>query len=252
MASATGVPETVPRQPGYGEDEPLLGRAGDASLQEGKPLYWNLIIGTAVIAQGGVILLTALVWASVFLHPLSLFSAHPLLNSSAILLVTEGVLILQPTHTAAQKRTGTIIHFALNQLSLDALIAAFVIIEYNKFDHNAPHFTSVHGKLGLITYILLAIQALVGFTQYFVPQLYGSIDNAKSLYKWHRVSGYVILTLMLATVAAATQTETGASFLKLRLWAVLVSAALILIGLIPRIKKQKFGLGPRQSGAFGQ
>lgn len=33
------------RVPGTGEDEPLLGRAGDASQQDGKPLYHNFIIG---------------------------------------------------------------------------------------------------------------------------------------------------------------------------------------------------------------
>lgn len=32
--------------PGMGEQEPLLGRAGDASQQAGKPIYHNLIIGT--------------------------------------------------------------------------------------------------------------------------------------------------------------------------------------------------------------
>lgn len=48
MASATGTPETAAtsHEPGYGEDEPLLGRAGDASQQEGRPLYQNLILGT--------------------------------------------------------------------------------------------------------------------------------------------------------------------------------------------------------------
>lgn len=30
---------------GRGEEEPLLGRAGDASLEEGKPLYHNFLIG---------------------------------------------------------------------------------------------------------------------------------------------------------------------------------------------------------------
>lgn len=30
---------------GVGEQEPLLGRTGDASLPEGKPLYENLVIG---------------------------------------------------------------------------------------------------------------------------------------------------------------------------------------------------------------
>lgn len=33
------------RVPGMGEDEPLLGRAGDASQQDGKPLYHNFVVG---------------------------------------------------------------------------------------------------------------------------------------------------------------------------------------------------------------
>jgi hypothetical protein len=133
------------------------------------------------------------------------------------------------------------------------MIAAFVIIEYNKFNHNAAHFDSIHGKLGLTTYSLLFIQSLVGFTQYFVPRLYGGIDNAKAIYKWHRMSGYVILVMMLATASAATKTYTGMVTLDIKLWAVLVSSVLILIGVLPRIKKQKFGLAPKlNSGAFGQ
>ena len=51
MASATGIPNgAVPREQieGVGEDEPLLGRAGDASQQEGRPLYYNLVIGNTV------------------------------------------------------------------------------------------------------------------------------------------------------------------------------------------------------------
>lgn len=45
MASATGIPENVNSTFGHGEDEPLLGRAGDASLEEGQPLYYNFWIG---------------------------------------------------------------------------------------------------------------------------------------------------------------------------------------------------------------
>ena len=44
MASATGIPEEPPRE-GRGEDEPLLGRAGDASQQEGKGIQFNFFIG---------------------------------------------------------------------------------------------------------------------------------------------------------------------------------------------------------------
>jgi len=253
MASVTGIPERIPAEAevnGHdrpmeevGDDEPLLGRRGDASQPEGRPLYYNSIIGTGVVAQVGIILLVASVWASVFLNDLILFSAHPLLNSAGLLFLTQGILILQPTHTATQKRQGTIAHFTLNNLAIDSLIAGLVVIEYNKIAHKGTHFVSAHAILGLITYISLLIQALVGFTAYFVPKLYGGVDQAKSLYKWHRISGYIILVLLLATVAAATQTDYNKDVLDIKLWAALISGGLVLVGVLPRIKKQKLGLG---------
>jgi hypothetical protein len=45
MASGTGTSEANTAIDGVGEDEPLLGRPGDASQQEGFPLFYNLIIG---------------------------------------------------------------------------------------------------------------------------------------------------------------------------------------------------------------
>lgn len=45
MASATGMPERP--NDGRGEDEPLLGRAGDASQQEDQGLQFNFVIGNA-------------------------------------------------------------------------------------------------------------------------------------------------------------------------------------------------------------
>ncbi|RDW68337.1 hypothetical protein BP5796_08994 [Coleophoma crateriformis] len=256
MASATGIPENVQAaaQRGLGEEEPLLGRVGAASQEDGQPIYYNFIIGTAILAQAGILLLTALVWANVFLSPLMLFTAHPILNSSGLFLIAEGIIILQPTHTAEQKRHGTIAHATLNGLAAAALISGLVVIEVNKFAHNGIHFESPHAILGLTTYILLLIQSVVGFTQYFTPKLFGSVDKAKSIYKWHRLSGYIVLVLMLATVAAATQTTFNKNALHIRLWAVLISSVLVLLGIVPRIKKQKFGFGTKaqSSGAFGQ
>jgi hypothetical protein len=211
------------------------------------------VTGTAVIAQAGIILLTAVVWAAIFFSPLILFSAHPLLNISALLFLTQSIILLQPTHTPQQKRVGTLSHAALNSIALLALVAGLIVIEYNKISHAGTHFESPHAILGLITYIFLFIQSVVGFTQYFTPSLYGSEDNAKSIYKWHRLSGYLMLVLLLATVAAATQTDFNKNVLHIRLWAVLLTAVLVLVGIIPRIKKQKFGLvAPKPSGAFGQ
>ena len=40
--------EEARRLPGTSEEDPLLGSAGDASQQEGKPLYHNFFLGTPV------------------------------------------------------------------------------------------------------------------------------------------------------------------------------------------------------------
>jgi hypothetical protein len=45
MASSTGIPENINGTRGLSEEEPLLGQRGDASQQEGLPLYYNLWIG---------------------------------------------------------------------------------------------------------------------------------------------------------------------------------------------------------------
>jgi len=171
-----------------------------------------------------------------------LFSAHPLLNSAGILLTTQAILILQPTHSPSQKRTGTNIHSVLNGTSVLALLAGLIVIEYNKIAHSGTHFESPHAILGLITYIVFAVQAVVGITQYYFPNVYGSVDNAKAIYKYHRMSGYVLLVLSFCTVAAATQTDFNKTTLHIQLWAVIVASVIVLVGLLPRIRKGKFGL----------
>ena len=170
-----------------------------------------------------------------------LFSAHPLLNSAALVFFIQGVLVVQPTHTAKQKKEGTYAHAALNDVALLSALAGLVVIEYNKISHNGTHFESPHAILGLITYILVLIQAVVGITQYFVPALYGGVENAKKLYKYHRVGGYVILLAMLVTVALATQTDYNKNVLEIQLWAVVVGSLILLIGIVPRIRLNKFG-----------
>ena len=154
----------------------------------------------------------------------------------------QAILVLQPTHSSKQKKQGTTIHAAFNLTSILALLGGLIVIEYNKFAHKGEHFKSTHAILGLITYILFAVQALVGIAQYYTPNLLGGVDSAKAIYKYHRMSGYIILVLSLAAVAAATQTDFNNNVLHIKLWAVIVTSVLILAGMLPRIKKQKLGL----------
>ncbi|KAF2173888.1 hypothetical protein M409DRAFT_16156 [Zasmidium cellare ATCC 36951] len=233
--------EEEQRVPGTSEEEPLLGGRGDASLPEGKPLYYNFILGTGVIAQAGAWIIAAIVWGAVFSNDLMLFSAHPLLNSAAFLFFIQGILIVQPTHTRKQKKQGTYVHAALNDVALLSAIAGLVVIEYNKFDHGGIHFESPHAILGLVTYILVLLQAFVGVTQYFTPALYGGEENAKALYKYHRVWGYLTLLVMLATICAATYTTFNVNVLEIQLWAVVVASVVTLVGIVPRIRLSKLG-----------
>jgi uncharacterized integral membrane protein len=199
--------------------------------------------GTGVIAEAGAVLLLASVWAAIFLHgPLSLFSVHPLAQSFGLLVLIQGVLIVQPTHTAAQKKAGQKLHAGLNLLALASFIVGVVSIEVNKVRGNLAHFHSVHAYLGIIASILQIGQYLVGFTMYFVPQLYGGEDKAKKIWKYHRISGYVLLLLYMATVTSATQTDYNKGVLGLKLWAMIVIFVLVIVGIYPRIKKQKLGL----------
>lgn len=247
MASATGIPQVPPADDDVayeGEDreaEPLLGRRGDATQHEGQSFFKNPILGTAVLAQAGIIILVVLIWVSVFTKPLILFSGHPLAQSLGILTLVQSILSIQPTVTPDQKRIGQRVHASLNLIAFLFLTAGVIIIEYNKYP-NGVHFHSVHGYLGVITSIVLALQYLVGFTMWATPVLYGGVDNAKAIYKYHRWSGYFILVLLLATVAAATRTDYNLNVLKLKLWSTLLLAVLILAGVLPRVQKHKLGL----------
>lgn len=186
-----------------------------------------------------------MVWASVLSKPLILFSAHPLLQSLAVLTLAQSVLSLQPTHTAEQKRVGQRVHAILNLVAFLILVAGVTIIEYNKFANNGAHFHSVHGYLGVITSIVLLLQYGVGFTMWATPSLYGGVDNAKAVWKYHRWSGYTVFVLLLATVTSAVETDYNKNVLKIKLWAVLLLSIVTLVGIVPRIQKQKLGFrGP--------
>jgi len=243
MASATGVPgNRVAAGRGQSEEEPLLGGRGDASQVEGERLVGNLWIGTAPIAQAGIWILAGIVWGAILSKKLIFFSAHPLLNSAGFLLAIQAALILQPTHTPSQKRAGTLAHFAFHLVGTSALTAGLIIIEINKAGPGHEHFESPHARLGLLFYILVYIQSLVGFTQYFVPQLYGGVDNAKAIYKYHRVGGYIIAVLGLATICAASWTTYSLYVAHIQHWAVIVASVLVLVGVVPRIRLGKFGI----------
>lgn len=171
-----------------------------------------------------------------------LLTRYQLLNAAGILVLVQSILLLQPTSTQKQKVQGTYIHSGLNVIALGLLIAGLVVIEMNKASHPETRFQSTHGKVGLVVYILLGIQFIIGVAQFYTPNVFGSVDKAKSIYKYHRMSGYLIIVLATVTICLATQTGFNSNVLHIRLWATIVASVLLVVGLVPRIKKRKLGL----------
>ena len=164
-----------------------------------------------------------------------------MLNSTAILLSAQAILIVQPTHTAEQKKNGAFIHGLLNGTAALAFLAAFVIILYNKASHHGTHFESPHAIFGLITYISIFSVALFGSIMFYFPQVFGSITKAKSFYKFHRIFGYITLILQLVTVSLAVETDYNKTVLHIKLWTVILAGVIVILGVFPRIKKAKLG-----------
>lgn len=103
------------------------------------------------------------------------------------------------------------------------------------------HFHSVHGYMGVLTSVVLLVQYIFGFLMWGVPGVFGGVDNAKALWKYHRISGYLLFLLILATVISAVWTDFNVNVLNIRLWAVLVSIVLIVLGVYPRLHPRKLG-----------
>jgi hypothetical protein len=133
-----------------------------------------------------------------------------------VAVLLQSALLLQPTHTAEQKRTGAIVHSILNGFAAAFFYAALIAIFVNKFNHNGKfiltftqnethkgftgtHFESTHARLGLITYIVLLLNATVGIVQFYFPNLVGGVNNGKALYKYHRIAGYTFVLLILSS-----------------------------------------------------
>lgn len=270
MSSSEPPTLTQGDAPAPTESEPLLGRPGDATQKPDAPLFNNLFLGmpfqhlqpaplptlrpvlktnrpqtgTAWLAQLGAVLLLLITFSAVLTtQPFQpLLSPHPLLQSIGVFAVLQAILLLQPTTTPSTKRAGQRGHALLHLASLSLFAAGATVIQVNKHAHRLPHFHSLHAYLGVGTLGLLLLQYAFGFTIWATPAVWGGEEKAKALWKVHRWAGYAALALLLATVAAAAETDYARDKWRVKLWAVLVAEGLIVAGVFPRVHLRKLGL----------
>ncbi|KAF8324921.1 uncharacterized protein EI90DRAFT_3074461 [Cantharellus anzutake] len=110
----------------------------------------------------------------------------------------------------------------------------------NKVEHGAPHFTTWHGRFGLIALIWLVLHSLVGGASVWFPvKAFGSVDKGKMTWKWHRVSGYLLVAWFLITAhlagGYATWVQMETSWAE-RFWIYTILPIIALIGIASRIR----------------
>jgi len=136
-------------------------------------------------------------------NPTSLgwFAFHPLLQTLGISCITYGILTLQPTSAPETKKAGLQRHqLAILYVGFPSILLGALAISYNKYLHEASHFTTWHGTFGVISVVWLVIQVAVGGgSVWFDGAAFGGGMKAKSLWKYHRLSGYLLLPILLTT-----------------------------------------------------
>ncbi|WWC63132.1 uncharacterized protein I303_105732 [Kwoniella dejecticola CBS 10117] len=235
LPSTNVHPESEVSAQRSGTSESAPGPAGRLDM---VPTTRDKVALTSIFVGLALVLGTS--WYLVFsgdLKAMGWFAVHPPMQSLAITAFLLGITPLQPPGTNSSIKAT---RFKSHQnimlgLALPILTIGSVAMVYNKYLHGAPHFTSWHGKLGLISICWILAQASIGAASvWFDGKLFGGKESAKRVYKYHRLSGYLLITLMLSTIYLAgihSDWANGRKHTNLRIAAYYVGLPLIWIGL---------------------
>ncbi|RUP43725.1 eukaryotic cytochrome b561-domain-containing protein [Jimgerdemannia flammicorona] len=154
----------------------------------------------SLFAQLGLVIFVVSVYTAIIKAGWpSPFAWHPALMTILLVAVTEGILILQPTTTPAEKATGLNLHKWTLIIGYTCAIGGSSVIFYNKVLSGKEHFTTTHSQLGAFTSSYLLIQLLFGLSMVYLPNLFGGVGKAKALWKYHRLSGYFLFIFVWVT-----------------------------------------------------
>lgn len=231
------------------ESDPLIGNPNAQLSGEKYELARDVVSNAysrkaAVFVQAGLLILITSILYGIFTHPIIFwFAGHPIFNSLGLVFLAQALLVTQPAPLSGEHKTvGGQIHGVLNTTSVLMFLGGFSFIFYNKHSHGAEHITSWHAVFGITTYSLLAVALLVGVAQFWTPILvFGSIERAKSVYKYHRMAGYFILLLISCTILLALDSDYNNNVLHIPYWSVVPAVALVFGGLVSGLNVAKLG-----------
>ena len=118
----------------------------------------------------------------------------------------EGLLVFNRESSlliSASRETKVLVHWVLQATAVICAILGFVVIFYNKYINDKPHFTTWHGLFGVITVIYIVIQSIGGsFVKY---QFLRSLIRMRlaDLKLYHATSGLIAFTLVTFTLMLA-------------------------------------------------
>ncbi|BEI79896.1 hypothetical protein CcaverHIS002_0104250 [Cutaneotrichosporon cavernicola] len=200
--------------------------------------------GMALVLTGTTLLVPGTA-ALILTSPVpTLFAWHPSLNALALALFAIGISVVQPPTPPSTVRAQRLdAHKSVLGLAVILLCAGTTFMYYNKEANGSAHGTTPHGGAGYIVVTWMLVQAIIAGVAANTGK------NGLWLYKWHRLSGYLFMTLALFTAFAGglltTWSQTRPA--PLRIVAYGIGIPLIAAGVAMRMHTSKLPFGKRHA-----
>ncbi|KAJ7684709.1 hypothetical protein DFH06DRAFT_1156399 [Mycena polygramma] len=212
-------------------------------VSEGRPGD-TIAMYLALVSAG---LFTTVTWVVILVNnPVNAgwFAWHPPLQSLALSLLVYGIMTLQPTSQPKTKAAGLARHqYAILFAAFPIIFFGTFAVMYNKYVHGAVHFRSWHGKLGIVSMGWIFVQVLLGGgSVWFGGAAFGGGAKAKAIWKYHRLSGYVLFMLLMFTAhLGGAWSNWGIKYspFSMRVLAYGASLLAIIAGLYIRVRPSK-------------
>ncbi|KAJ3572816.1 hypothetical protein NP233_g2837 [Leucocoprinus birnbaumii] len=197
------------------------------------------------VAFTSIALLTGTTWFLVLANnPFNLkwFAFHPPLQSLALCFFTYGVMTLQPTSQPKTKAAGFIRHqTAVFYFGFPLILAGTSAAVLHKILEDYKHFQSWHATFGLLCIVWLLVQVFLGAGSVWNGgSLFGGGMRAKAIWKYHRLSGYILFTLMLYTAHLGWGEKTAGKWVRIVVYTIAPLATGISVWFRVRTSKMKF------------
>lgn len=195
----------------------------------------------AMIAQTGLMIVVTRVVYALSQHEFIPFSIHPICNSLGLFLLAEAILLVQPQpKTPAHKAYMGEVHGLLNATAVALFMTAASAVVGNKIMYGGKHLATWHATLGAMIAMYVPLIAVVGASMFWFPtRVFGSIKTGKTMYKHHRMMGYMGITMIAANLILATYSDYNLNVLDISTGLTATGLGLYLYGVFAQIKLAK-------------